>query len=85
MPELKPQQKVEIDLTPEPEPETRPVPVPTPTREDELEIEMAVPVPGAPGFVFSPFDGEKRKVDVRGLPSGSMARDPYTKEVFLVP
>ena len=83
MPELKPKQEVEIELTPEPE--TRPEPEVALVQEDEIEVKMAVPVPGAPGFVFSPFDGEKRKVDVRGLPPGSMARDPYTKEVFRVP
>ena len=83
MPERKPKQEVEIELTPEPE--TRTVPEVAPVRETEVDVKMAVPVPGAPGFVFSPFDGEKRKVDVRGLPPGSMARDPYTKEIFRVP
>ena len=83
MPKLKPKQEVEIELTPESE-ET-PTPRVNPEPEEEPVLEMAVPVPGAPGFVFSPFDGEKRKVDVRGLPAGSLARDPYTKEIFRVP
>ena len=44
-----------------------------------------IPVPGKPGFVRSPFDSEGRFIDVRGLPSGTEARDPYTDQVFVTP
>lgn len=44
-----------------------------------------VPVPGKPGFVRSPFDSEGRFIDVRGLPSGTEVRDPYTDQVFVTP
>jgi hypothetical protein len=44
----------------------------------------ALPVPGKPGFVFTPFR-KNAVVDVRGIPSGRLARDPSTGGVFRVP
>jgi hypothetical protein len=44
-----------------------------------------IPVPGKPGFVRSPFDSEGRFIDVRGLPSGTEVRDPYTDQAFVTP
>lgn len=35
----------------------------------------AAKVPGKPGFVFNPWT--KNQVDVRGIPSGTLVRDPY--------
>lgn len=35
----------------------------------------AAKVPGKPGFVFNPYT--KNQVDVRGIPSGTLVRDPY--------
>jgi hypothetical protein len=43
------------------------------------------PVPDKPGYVFSPFDKEKRYVDVSGFPSGTKVKDPWTDKIFLVP
>lgn len=34
----------------------------------------AMPIPGKPGFVFNPWTN--RPVDIRGLPSGQLIRDP---------
>jgi hypothetical protein len=48
-------------------------------------VPTAEKIPGKPGFVYSPFSNEKRPVDVRGMPPGMKAQDPYTGSVFLVP
>jgi hypothetical protein len=42
------------------------------------------PVPGKPGYVFSPFTGE-RYVDVSGFASGTKVKDPWTDKIFIVP
>jgi hypothetical protein len=41
-------------------------------------------IPGSPGFVSSPY-GAEGKIDVRQLPPGSLAKDPYTGKIFEVP
>lgn len=43
------------------------------------------PVPDKPGYVFSPFDKERRYVDVSGFPPGTKVKDPWTDKIFLVP
>ena len=45
----------------------------------------AKPVPGKPGFVFSPFGDYQGYIDVRGFPSGTEVKEPYTEGSFLVP
>ena len=47
------------------------------------EFPTAKAVPGKPGFVLSPYDGAY--VDVTGFKSGDKARDPKTKQIFIVP
>ena len=42
------------------------------------------PVPGKPGYVFSPFTGE-RYVDVSGFAPGTKVKDPWTDKIFIVP
>jgi hypothetical protein len=43
-------------------------------------------VPESEGMVYSPFaEGGDKKVDVRGLPSGTEVKDPYTGKTFIVP
>jgi hypothetical protein len=48
-------------------------------------LPTAQPVPGQPGYVFSPFAPDSGYVDVRGFPSGTEVKDPYTNKLFLVP
>jgi hypothetical protein len=48
-------------------------------------LPYAEPVPGKPGFVFSPFANNKGYIDVRGFPSGTELKDPYTGRSFLAP
>ena len=55
----------------------RPAPVTT-------SFPTARPVPGRPGFVYS-LDPNGGIVDVNGYKSGDKAKDPYTKQIFVVP
>ena len=61
--------------------ETVAVPPPAPTG----SLDYAIKVPGKPGFVRSPYTKDERMIDVRGLPPGTEAQDPYTGRNFLVP
>lgn len=47
--------------------------------------EYAIKAEGKPGYVKSPYDPQGRLIDVRGLPPGTEAEDPYTRRSFLVP
>jgi hypothetical protein len=51
---------------------------------DDGSLPFGVPVPEKDGLVYSPFDNTGY-VDVKGMPSGSKARCPYSKKVFRVP
>lgn len=44
----------------------------------------ARPVPGKPGYVYS-IDPTGGIVDVTGYKAGDKAKDPYTKQIFIVP
>jgi hypothetical protein len=49
-------------------------------------LPYGIPVPGRKGMVISPYTPEEAKyIDVTGLASGSVAKDPYTGKFFLVP
>ncbi|MGI8603790.1 MAG: hypothetical protein ACR2OZ_12450 [Verrucomicrobiales bacterium] len=52
--------------------------------EDESSLPYGVPVPEKDGLVYSPFSNDGY-VDVKGMPSGSKARCPYSKKIFRVP
>src|SRR4051812_15434156 len=49
------------------------------------DLPYAVPMPNRPGFVTSPYAPRAGLVDVRGFPSGTEVKDPYTGKVFLTP
>ncbi len=59
------------------------------TRAQIKDAPVCKPVPGKPGFVFSPTArGEKGKeliIDVRGLESGSLAKDPWNNKLIRIP
>jgi cell division protein FtsN len=65
---------------------TRPQPTPatTPRPAGGNEFPIAKPVPGQPGFVYS-LDPQGGLVDVTGYKPGDKAKDPYTKQIFIVP
>ncbi len=71
----------EDDLTESKPIERNKVPEPTPNRAPDYAIKME----GKPGYVKSPYDEQGRPIDVRGLPPGTEAEDPYTHRTFLVP
>lgn len=55
---------------------------PAPSRE---RLPSAEKVLGKPGFVYSPYGAERRIVDVKGMPSGTTVKCPYTKKNFRIP
>jgi hypothetical protein len=89
------------DYPPAPTPVPTPPPTPTPTatlsqlavrpasapqnKNSKRDIPYAIPVPGKPGFVTSPYSPKSGYVDVRGFPSGTEVKDPYSGKIFLTP
>jgi hypothetical protein len=48
--------------------------------------EYGIKIEGKTGYVKSPYDGQGRPIDVRGLPPGTEVEDPYTPgRTLLVP
>lgn len=76
--------------SPTPSPSATPLPlvvrrgasVSSPVRGD---LPYAVPVPNKPGFVTSPYAPGQGLVDIRGIPSGTEVKDPFTGKIFLTP
>ena len=56
-----------------------------PAGRSRTDLPYGVPVPSKPGFVISPYSPNSGYVDIRGFPSGSEVKDPYTGKVFLTP
>ena len=67
------------------QPVVRPASVPSDTKNKKRDIPYGIPVPGKPGFVTSPYAPKQGLVDVRGFPSGTEVKDPYTGKIFLTP
>jgi hypothetical protein len=59
-------------------------PTPRPAATQTAQFPTAKPVPGKPGYVYS-VDPKGGIVDVTGYKSGDKAKDPYTKQIFIVP
>jgi hypothetical protein len=88
-PDYPPSPNAAPSAMPSPNPTAAQVPVrvasvsaPENTRRD---LPYAIPVPNKPGFVTSPYAPKAGYVDVRGFPSGTEVKDPYTGKVFLTP
>jgi hypothetical protein len=56
----------------------------SPSAQKPGDFPIARPVPGKPGYVYS-LDSQGGIVDVTGYKSGDKAKDPYTKQVFIIP
>lgn len=61
-----------------------PTPSPHPSSATTTQFPTAKPVPGKPGYVYS-IDPKGGIIDVTGYKSGDKAKDPYTKQIFIVP
>ncbi|MEY2481805.1 MAG: hypothetical protein QOK24_333 [Verrucomicrobiota bacterium] len=68
-----------------PPPVVRTALAPSDTKNKKRDIPYGIPVPGKPGFVTSPYAPKQGLVDVRGFPSGTEVKDPYTGKIFLTP
>jgi hypothetical protein len=67
------------------QPPVRPASAPPQNKNTKRDIPYGIPVPGKPGFVTSPYSPKSGYVDVRGFPSGTEVKDPYSGKVFLTP
>jgi hypothetical protein len=67
------------------QPPVRPAVAPPQNRNSKRDIPYAIPVPDKPGFVTSPYSPKSGYVDVRGFPSGTEVKDPYSGKTFLTP
>jgi hypothetical protein len=56
-----------------------------PASDGRRDLPYGVPAPNKPGFVTSPYAPTRGLVDVRGFPSGTEVKDPYTDKIFLAP
>jgi len=65
-------------------PPVRPASV-QPIKNSKRDIPYGIPVPNKPGFVTSPYSPKAGYVDVRGFPSGTEVKDPYSGKIFLTP
>jgi hypothetical protein len=60
-------------------------PASAPSNKTKRDIPYGIPVPNRPGFVTSPYSPKSGYVDVRGFPSGTEVKDPYSGKIFLTP
>lgn len=83
-PPPEPTPKRTVAAAPTPRSKPAPTATPRPTSTQTAQFPIAKPVPGKPGYVYS-IDPKGGIVDVTGYKSGDKARDPYTKQIFIVP
>jgi hypothetical protein len=91
------EQNADYPPSPTPAPPLTPTPIATlsqppvrvasvpPNKNSKRDIPYGIPVPNRPGFVTSPFSPKSGYVDVRGFPSGTEVKDPYSGKIFLTP
>jgi hypothetical protein len=81
------QRRVTTATTPRPQATARriaPSPSPRAATSQPTQFPTARPVPGRPGYVYS-LDPNGGMIDVTGYHAGDKAKDPYTKQIFIVP
>ena len=57
----------------------------TEAKNSKRDVPYGIPVPNKEGFVTSPYAPSQGLVDVRGIPSGTEVKDPFTGKIFLAP
>jgi hypothetical protein len=67
-----------------PEPTVRTASIVT-EKNPNRDMPYGIPVANKPGFVTSPYSPDRGLVDVRGIPSGTEVKDPFTGKLFLTP
>jgi hypothetical protein len=82
----------EQPISPSPSPTATPVPqtvrvasIAPDAGAKKRDVPYGIPVSSRPGFVTSPYAPNEGLVDVRGFPSGTEVKDPYTGRIFLTP
>jgi hypothetical protein len=70
--------------TPE-QPTVRPASAAPQPKGSRRDFPYGIPDPNKEGFVTSPYAPNQGIVDVRGFPSGTEVKDPYTGKIFLTP
>jgi hypothetical protein len=83
--DLRPPELKEPEPTESPEPVTTRTASSVPARRPRKDLPYGVSVPTKPGFVISPYSPNAGYVDIRGFPSGTEVKDPYTGKVFITP
>ena len=68
-----------------PEPTVRTASIVNEGRNVRRDLPYGIPVAGKAGFVTSPYSPAQGMVDVRGIPSGTEVKDPYSGKFFLTP
>lgn len=64
----------------------KPSTTPAPARQiPASELPFGTPAPGRPGMVYSPYATRQQLVDVAGMATGEVVRDPYSGKLFRVP
>lgn len=51
----------------------------------KVNYPTGIPISGKPGLVKSPYAQYAGEVDVKGIPSGTTVRCPFTGKIFIVP
>jgi len=51
----------------------------------KVNYPSGIPISGKPGLVKSPYAQYAGEVDVKGIPSGTTVKCPYTGKIFIVP
>ena len=83
--DVRPPELKEPEATETPEPVTTRIASSVPAQRPRADLPYGVPVPNKPGFVISPYSPNTGYVDIRGFPSGTEVKDPYTGKVFITP
>jgi hypothetical protein len=83
--DLRPPELKEPEATETPEPVTTRAASSVPAQRPRADLPYGVPVPNKPGFVISPYSPNAGYVDIRGFPTGTEVKDPYTGKVFITP